>query len=342
MSNLQLAVWSLPQTDFQKPGDAPDAPIDMDIARRRFDQMADAGVDLLLPYLTPEDGYFYYDAHIDNVKAVDRLTPIIELARERNIEVHPWVFPAAWTDRYPERRPGEDGAYISGKPGGHKADGVFCSSWAPITDVARVIGNDMMDHHDVHGIHLDVVRYREVLFCRDWPCQCKACSSLYQQYLGKPLLTAEDLKDPGVLFVFSKLRQDQIDTVVARSRELATQRGVKLSAALRCRYFEHALFEGQDWARWLREGIFDFVCTMNYELDRKLHQHWVDEHLALGGDRATMFHGIGRKSSMGELTAAQMLEQAQDILDAGGTRLCIFKLDPMGEEDFAALKSLKG
>lgn len=331
MSDLTLGIWCHLDRDFLGGADE---------TAREMDRLADIGVDILLAYVTPEEGTFYYDSTIPGVKSEDRLSVVLPLAKERGIRLHPWVFPSSWVDRSPPKA-GVDGAYVSGQPGGNKQEGVYCGSWAPAQKPGVAMANDMLDHHDLEGLHLDVVRYREVGECLSWPCRCAACSRLYREYIGKDTLTADDLKVPGILFKFMQLRQDQIRSVVDEMKTLADQRAVTLSAAVRVDYFNWALLEGQDWVQWARDGLFDSMYTMNYFLDRDLHRQWVKTHIALAGDHVPLYHGIGRKSSFGEMDTRQMMQQVDDALQLGARGLCIFHLNPMRGEDFDALRSLK-
>lgn len=328
----RLGIWCHVDADFTHGRDA---------AARRMDQIAAAGVDFLLAYVTPEEGTFYYASDLPDIESEDHFSLVLELARERGIHVHPWVFPSSWVDRAPAK-PGADGAYVSGKPGGHPRDGVFCGSWAPRLEPGVVFARDMLAHHPLEGLHLDVVRYREVDQCREWPCRCQACSRLYREYIGKDFLTADDLRVPGILFKFMQLRQHQIHGVVRRMKALADEHGVKLSLAARTDYFNWALLEGQDWVRWVREGLFDFVCTMNYKVERGEHRDLARLHTALTDGCVPLYDGIGRYSSMGELSPREMIQFADDAIEAGADGVAVFKLEPMVEKDFALLRSWRG
>jgi len=58
-------------------------------------------------------------------------------------------------------------------------------------------------------------------------------------------------------------------------------------------------------------------------------------------DRDFLGSGIGRKSSAGEMTAADMVQQAGDALELGASGLAIFHLAAMGDEDFRELGAFK-
>jgi uncharacterized lipoprotein YddW (UPF0748 family) len=302
-----------------------------------MDSLAYAGVDWLFADVTFENK-FYYNTAVAGIEKDDHLSRVVKLAHERDIRVQPWVFPNGPINRC-NYTPGEDGGYISGQPGGNRKDGAPCASWVKNMETGPIESRDMLDHHDIDGIHLDMVRYKDNEFYFDWPCQCKACKALYRKYIGWENITAEDLKQPGVLFKFMQLRQSCVRPAVDRLKQLADEYNVPISTAVRADCFNWALMEGQDWVQWARDGLFDFICTMNYFVDRDKHKDMVKQHADLINGCIPLYDGIGRFSSFGELDAKQMVQFADDAIDAGADGVSIFKLEPMVDEDFSALRA---
>ncbi len=330
MRDVRLAIWLLADTHEWESDDA---------ANRRLDQLAHAGADLLFAYVTPEEGTFYYDTTVAGVAKDDRLTRIAQLAQQRGIMVQPWVFPNGPIDRS-RYEPGADGGYISGIDS--ERDGMPCATWVKNTEVGPIIARDMLDHHDIDGIHLDMVRYKDGPHTLTHPCQCTACRAMYRKHIGKDRLTAEDLKTPGVLYKFIQFRCACMRPAVERCRQLAEQYGVPMTMAARTDYFNWALPEGQDWVQWARDGLFDLIATMNYNTNRQPHLDLVKQHVALLDGCVPHLDGIGRFSSFGEMDAKQMIRFADDAIDAGAHGISIFKLEPMNDDDFDALRTWRG
>jgi len=93
--------------------------------------------------------------------------------------------------------------------------------------------------------------------------------------------------------------------------------------------------------QWARDGLMDFICPMNYSTDRETHRQRLSGQMALIGTSVPMYDGIGRSSSAGDITSAQMIQQAEDALQLGASGMAIFRLDAMDEEDFRELGAFK-
>ena len=139
---------------------------------------------------------------------------------------------------------------------------------------------------------------------------------------------------------FARFRNDCIGEMVEEIRDITRRAGLRLTVSARADFFGAAVLEGQDWARWARDGLVDAVFTMNYSTDRDAHGRNVRQHAALmqTQDRALHYDGVGRGSSMGENTIDQVLQLARDSMDAGADGVSIFHYNAMTDEDFARLR----
>ena len=118
-------------------------------------------------------------------------------------------------------------------------------------------------------------------------------------------------------------------------------RDIKLSAAVRARYYQDALVEGQDWAEWLRDGLLDTVCPMSYNPCFGRFARFIGNHRRLAGDaEATWLAGIGRSSSLGVIDAKTMTRQTEFVISAGADGVCIFHAKALEDDDLAALREL--
>jgi uncharacterized lipoprotein YddW (UPF0748 family) len=155
------------------------------------------------------------------------------------------------------------------------------------------------------------------------------------------MLTAEDLKIPGILQKFLNFRGENIRSLVEQARTIVKNAGVSFSMAARANYFGSALVEGQDWVQWARDGLMDFICPMNYTTDREVHKEKLSLQMNLIDTAVPIYDGIGRKSSAGENTTAQMIRQAEDALHLGARGVTIFKFGAMNKKDFRELGAFK-
>jgi len=327
---MRILAWCHLNRDFASGRDA---------SEREFDRLADAGIDTLLPFVYGR-GDCWYDSSLPGVEKEDRLGPVIEMAHTRDVEVHPVLLPLP---RLSPIDPAERArrSYKSGQPGGNPCDGRPCASWKDNRDNGIAILRDILDHHDVDGIHLDVMRYADTGQSLKWPCQCEACRKACVRLAGKETLTADDLALPGLLYRYLAFREANIRELTERTLAITKERATQLSLAARAAYFTSALVEGQDWVSWCREGWLDFVCPMNYSTDREVHRDRLATQMPLVGGSAPVYDGIGRKSSAGEMDPEMMIRQAEDALELGAKGIAIFQFTALGDEDFRGLRALR-
>lgn len=309
-----------------------------DEAERMFDRLAEAGIDVLLPFITTRG--VWYDCGFQGIEKEDRLSLVIELAHARRVEVHPTVLPL---HRFIPLSEEEQAlrSYQSGQPGGNPCDGRTCASWEENRTQGVAHIEDILSRHPVDGIHLDAIRYHDTGQSMKWPCRCRACSASYQKHMGKEHLTAEDFTNPGIVHKFLEFRGRNIREMMERTVEIVRKRGVPLSLAARANYFGSALVEGQDWVDWVRKGWLDYICPMNYSTNRDPHRDRLAGQMPLLRASIPVYDGIGRQSSAGTMTPQMMIEQAEDALRLGAQGITIFHFTALDDEDFGGLKALK-
>ena len=85
---------------------------------------------------------------------------------------------------------------------------------------------------------------------------------------------------------------------------------------------------GQDWGAWLREGIVDFVCPMDYDTDPASFAVSVRKQLALPRARGRIYPGIGVTAVESRLPPDQVIAQIRAVADAGAAGFMLFDLNP--------------
>ncbi len=328
---MKLAIWSHPLIDFPKGQE------DIKIT---FEKLAKAGIEVYLPFIYGKGAE--YDSKIIRGEKKDLLTPILKEAKKCGIKVHPILVPLAGGTCLK----GEDEIELSKRTYRTaekvRTEGRTCASWIENRQRGIRILKDIIEGYgdQIKGIHLDVIRYIDG-FSLTHPCLCEACCSEYKKWWGSKEFKAEDL-NRGRLYKFIKFRNENIKSLVEKIREITKNKGLKLSMAARSDYLATALVEGQDWVEWLKEGLVDFACAMNYTTDSEKHKNIVMDHLGLIGEKKSLYYdGIGRKSSAGEITPKEMIKQIEDSIELGVTNICIFHLNAFKDEDFKELSSLK-
>lgn len=336
---MKTAVWGMIQSDIRREG-GPDQVIER--CKRH-------GIETYLGYPFPldeEDRHVLaYPSAIADGKCENLLGPLASAGKREGIRVEPWWLPTSMTlaDDTPEQR--QQWAYQSATPDGNPKHGkVLCLSWPEVRKRAIRILQDMIETAgtDLAGIHMDVIRYTDNPYSIEQPCQCEACRKQYKQLMGIDTLTAEDLKQPGFMFKYLQFRGRCVRELVEQAREITNKAGIGLSMAARADYQNWALPEGQDWVDWARSGLIDFLCTMNYFIDRETHRSYAQHHgrLMSGIDGVAHLDGIGRKTSFGELPPESLEDFIKDALSAGSDGVCIYNYDAMTDTDFEVFGKL--
>jgi uncharacterized lipoprotein YddW (UPF0748 family) len=159
---------------------------------------------------------------------------------------------------------------------------------------------ELVARYPLDGLHLDYIRYPDVLpftpgsrfgVGLDFG-HGEATRERFRSETGRePPSPPERL---GNSELWDAWRRDQVTLLVGRIRDAAraVRPGVALSAAV-WSYADRAyLAIGQDWRRWLEEGLVDFAVPMAYTLDARLFGYQARE-LSAVADPRRVWIGIG-------------------------------------------------
>jgi uncharacterized lipoprotein YddW (UPF0748 family) len=104
---------------------------------------------------------------------------------------------------------------------------------------------------------------------------------------------------------------------------------VKISAAVFRDWPDCRENNGQDWARWCREGWLDFVCPMNYTLDPELFATRAAVHRQAVPKGFPIVQGIGIASGAGTMeTSSELAVQIMLARQAGSRGFVGFAYQP--------------
>lgn len=325
----KIMVWAHANTDFLG---------EENIVNAEFERIKESGIDVVLLFIHshPQENQAWYKTSLNGFVVEDRLSRSLKCAKAVGIEIHPIIL--GMKDIGLSAKDRKTRSYKSGKPDGSTRDGRFCASWQATRIGALRIASDVINNNELSGLHLDYIRYVDTGMGINWPCSCDACQQNYQQCLGKSNISATDLKNPGMLFKYLQNRTANITDAVVQFKKLADQNNLKLSMAARADYFGSALVEGQDWIKWGHEGLFDFICPMNYTTDQKKHYEMLSMQLNLMAGKTDVYSGLGRKWSGGETETKDMIKQADDAFNLGASGISIFHYRGLLDKDFTALK----
>lgn len=327
---MTLATWSHPYREYPEGADGVAEMTD------RLGALRDAGIELVFPFVAV-DGAAYFESETLGPPERDLLAPLMEAARSVGMRVHPITGLGGPLG-------GGGGVYEpphDDAPVPDWARGWPCASWGENHERGVLIAGEILDAYAPEGIHLDYVRYPNSSLLNQAPCACDRCRQARLRWLGKPYPDAADLRRPGSVYREIQMRVEFVRSFVESMRGLVDEHGAMLSAAVRARYYEDAVVEGQDWAEWCADGLLDIVCPMSYTLSFGLFARMMAQHRRLTGDCDVQWlAGIGLKSSAGELDVPSMERQVRFALRAEADGACIFHANAIGPEELSLLEGI--
>lgn len=350
----ELAIWGHLWIDVQREG-TPEAIVS---------RCKKSGIDTYLAYVHPlgkcflgECPAFAYNTSIFQHAKQDLLTPLCRAARKEGIRIEPWWLPfgsrllegetrqevmARTYDPLVPKEAGDKGGRKKRLP---RAGTQLCATWPENRARGIRMLQDYIENHGAHltGINMDGMRYGDSDYCWDAPCKCAACRSQYRRHFGTETITAKELELPGARYKFIKFRSQCIRELAEQARDITKKAGLRLTLSARAQVFDYAIPEGQDWPQWVRDGLLDAAFVMNYSTARAHHLDRVKQHASLVRDRGSVLYcdGVGKLSSAGENTTANLVTFATDALEAGADGISIFHYNGMKDADFAAIGALK-
>lgn len=327
---MRLAVWGHPHEEFPAGHD------DASAMHARLEQLREAGIDSYFAYVAIA-GEHYFESATLGAPARDLLEPLMEAGEAAEVEVHPVLGlsgPIGPGERHYE--PPLDFADVP-----EWALSWPCASWGENHERAVLVAGELIERYDPPGVQLDYSRLPDSDLLDDNPCACDRCTQMRLVWLGKPYPEPQDLLKPGVAFKELQMRMEFVRSYVESIRGLTDLHGIELSAAVRARYYEDALPEGQDWAEWCADGLVDFVCTMTWpfsfgQFARLLSQHRrLTDATPAGWLAGLSFHADGEKLSCGEVE-----RRLRFALRAEADGLCLATAGDLGDEELGMLRAL--
>ena len=265
----------------------------------------------------------------------DQLLECTTAARPYGLEVHAWVIcwnlegaPAALLASY--RKAGRLQVSASGE-----SLPWLCPSHPENLAFEVNSIRDMATRYHLDGVHLDYVRYKS----RDY-CYCAGCRARFAQDTGRtPKRWPADVRGGPLSELWGEWRRDRITRMVAQTREALRTAAprTKLSAAVYTGYPGCRDSIGQDWGEWVRRGMVDFVCPMNYTEDTAKSVAWYHKQAALPGARDRLYPGIGVTATESRLDAVGTLVQIGALRHEGATGFMLFEANPTLEKDILPL-----
>ncbi|MGD8237785.1 MAG: family 10 glycosylhydrolase [Armatimonadota bacterium] len=238
----------------------------------------------------------------------DALAECVAAGRRWGIEVHARMVALMTYTGTPQVREAfrAAGRTVVGS-GGEAGSNWLCPSQPRNREMVVAAAVELATEYDVDGVQLDYIRYPS-----SGSCFCGTCRTAFEQSLGRPAPDWPTAVATGELRVpFLEWRCEQITSLV---RELsdkvrAARPGVYVSASVFYDWERHRFRYGQDWKRWVEEGLVGFVCPMDYTRSTSVFAQRVRSQVRWVDGAAPLYVGIGPYSDGAKLTPEQVEEQ---------------------------------
>jgi len=256
----------------------------------------------------------------------DPLGYLIERAHAAGIEVHPWFCVTYRDAKFRERLPGVEILDEQGKVRALGAD-VHRPEYRDFI-VKLMVG--VARDYPVDGIHLDYIRSME-------DCYCQKCRAEFQGQFGKPLTEATDEE-------WTAWQRGAIGDIVQRTAESVRKArpGAWMSAAVFSGLASGAR-QGQDPARWAKEGWIDVMIPMDYAMQTLAVRSNERQFLNVLDDDNKLVTGLSLYMRSGEQALprdpALVRQQISLVRSMGIHGYCLFEATYLSDEIIEMLSS---
>ena len=309
---------------------------------RSAKELASAGVNIILPNMAWAGVAHYPSKILPQSKTYtqygDQIAQCVAAAHKHGLEVHVWKItwnlegaPKAFVEKV--RAAGRTQVSATGQ-----ALNWLCPSHPKNVLLELESSLEIVKNYDVHGIHLDYIRYPG-----SHACYCDGCR---QRFVRATRLQIDEwpaavLPKTGTHSEkYIEWRTQQITRLVRLLHKRLRQADpkIKISAAVFGWYPGCITTIGQDWIAWAKAGYLDFVCPMNYTENTNYFTELLVNQLALMPKGVAIYPGIGATASNSLLTPDAVIEQIylSRNLGASGWTIFDYSLD-ISETVLAAL-----
>lgn len=309
--------------------------------KKVFDRMAASGVNTVFIEAV-NAGYPIYPSSVAPeqnplTRGWDPMAAAVDLAKERNMEIHAWVWVFAVGNRRHNRIVGKDSNYpgpvLSRYPdwADQNTKGeIFPPEDKPFLDPANPEAQDylirlyreILTRYDVDGLQLDYIRYPRQ---SGWHTASygEASRSGFRQLTGIDP-TQISPKDRSLWWLWTQYRAEQINQFVARvATELRPLRPrlVISAAVFPWKQIDRLNRIQQNWETWVGEGQVDWLVPMTYapETSRFLQEKVQPALKGMGDSPGLFLPGVLIKN----VSEGELLDKIQAVRDlpAGGFSL---------------------
>jgi len=225
-----------------------------------------------------------------------------------------------------------------------------CPSREPVRAYLRGMIDDAAAEPGVDGIHLDYIRYCDVILTRglwekydlvqdrEFPefdfCYCDVCREQFSSLSGTDSL---EIDDPPSDPEWIRFRWDSVTRLVGELTEVTHAREKSISAAVFATPTLARRLVRQAWDEWPVDRVFPMLYYSAYARDVPWIGRSIEEGVAaLRGSQTELLAGL----YIPALTPAELAEAIRLARDAGGAGFSLFDLNPLTDEHIAAVNAV--
>ncbi|MCL7970492.1 MAG: hypothetical protein M8866_00185 [marine benthic group bacterium] len=225
-----------------------------------------------------------------------------------------------------------------------------CPSRAPVREHLRRLISEASREPDLDGIHLDYIRYCDVILPRGlWDrydlvqdrelpefdfCYCEVCREQFEAQTGRDPLA---LEDPTADEEWARFRWDSVTRVVAELSETARASDKSISAAVFATPAEARRLVRQAWDEWPVDRLFPMLYHPAYGEDVP----WIGRSVVEGVEA---LRGTGVELNAGlyvpALNPEELASAVRVVRRSGAAGFSLFDLNPLTEEHIRAVRSV--
>ncbi|NEN91670.1 MAG: family 10 glycosylhydrolase [Okeania sp. SIO3H1] len=305
-----------------------------------FDRLAAAGINTVF-FETLNAGYTIYPSNVaprQNPLTIswDPLESAVKLARERNMEIHAWIWTFATGNKAHNRALGQPDSYlgpvISAHPNWvmtdnkgrkrHPADGkVYMDPANPYVRqyLLRII-DEIASRYQVDGIQLDYIRYPFQNPGRNFSYGYSTIArQQFQRLHGVDPMKIYS-RDRQNRWKWTEFKINQVNSFVADTSKFLKQKYPRmiLSAAV-FPFPRHERFDKiqQDWETWVLRGDIDLLTPMTYALDTNRFQQITQPLTSTRVLGSTLITPAVKLLNLPEIVAVDQIQAARDLPTGG-------------------------
>ena len=335
MTKFHKAVWGGPNP---KEGPEAVAPV--------VGRLAEAGFDLIIPFMECADGSVKYQSKIARVDPVaadwDPLAVLAEEAQKAGIEVHPCLDPFRAGERSVIQ---DERLYERNREG--KLLPQLCAAAEESHRYKLDLFEELMDRYPIAGVHMDRIRYdsEDECFCERCRSEFKAKTGVDPLEIGKSSEfnayseRGANRKHPA-WEAWVEWRARWITKFVEELSDLTKRKGRELSAAVFMEYPECIVYEGQDWGDWGERGLVDVMMPMTYTNSTLMVKRRTRNHIAQVKGGCHIWEGLSNDSCRSLLNTEALVAQSKVAKEEGAEGVVFFAYSSLTDEDLTALAKL--